>query len=187
MPGSRRGPSSAPRRSARTSSSRMPPGQGRRRHDGAGVVTHQTGTTSPGAGRAQAAEVTAFWSQLGLSGLIDIHTHFMPANVMKKVWAYFDNISAERGQEWPIAYRQPEADRIELLRAFGVRRFSALNYPHKPGMAAWLNDWSVEFAARTPDALHSATFFPEPEAAAYVARALADGARVFKAHVQVGG
>ena len=61
---------------------------------------------------------------------------------MKKVWAYFDNVGAQRGQEWPIAYRQPEEDRIELLRAFGVRRFTALNYPHKPGMAAWLNDWS---------------------------------------------
>ena len=138
-------------------------------------------------GTRQAAEITAFWAALGLDGLIDVHTHFMPDNVMKKVWAYFDNVGAQRGQEWPIAYRRPEVERIELLRAFGVRRFTALNYPHKPGMAAWLNDWSRDFAARTPDALHSATFFPEPEAAAYVARALADGARVFKAHVQVGG
>jgi hypothetical protein len=142
----------------------------------------------PGTGlAAQVAEVTAFWSELGLSGLIDIHTHFMPANVMKKVWAYFDNVGSEGGLKWPIAYRLPEEDRIELLRAFGVRRFSALNYPHKPGMAAWLNGWSAEFAARTPDALHSATFFAEPAAAGYVARALSDGARLFKAHVQVGG
>jgi hypothetical protein len=41
----------------------------------------------------QAAEVTAFWSELGLDGLIDVHTHFMPANVMRKVWAYFDNVA----------------------------------------------------------------------------------------------
>jgi uncharacterized protein len=148
----------------------------------------ETGIAQPGAGLAsQAAEVTAFWSELGLSGLIDVHTHFMPDNVMKKVWAYFDNVGAERGQEWPIAYRQSEDERIALLRAFGVRRFSALNYPHKPGMAAWLNDWSRDFAARTPDALHSATFFPEPAAAGYTAKALHDGARLFKAHVQVGG
>ena len=51
---------------------------------------------------AQVAGVIAFWSELGLSGLIDVHTHFMPANVMKKVWAYFDNVGAERGQQWPI-------------------------------------------------------------------------------------
>ena len=134
----------------------------------------------------QAAGITAFWSGLGLAGLIDVHTHFMPANVMRKVWAYFDNVGPARGQHWPIAYRQPEEERLALLRAFGVRRFGALNYPHKPGMAAWLNDWSAGFAASTPDALHSATFFPEPEAAGYVARALDGGARIFKAHVQVG-
>ena len=37
-----------------------------------------------------------------------------------------------------------------------------------------------------PDALHSATFFPEPGAGAYVAAAIERGARLFKAHVQVG-
>jgi uncharacterized protein len=142
----------------------------------------------PGPQSAQAAEVpdvVAFWRGLGLPGLVDIHTHFMPDNVLAKVWAFFDG--GESGSLWPIAYRLPEAERLALLRAFGVRRFTGLLYPHKPDMAAWLNSWSVEFAARTPDALHSATFFPEPGAARYVARAISDGARVFKAHVQVGG
>jgi predicted TIM-barrel fold metal-dependent hydrolase len=54
-------------------------------------------------------------------------------------------------------------------------------------MAAWLNGWEAEFAARTPDALHSATFFPEPGADAYVSEAITAGARLFKAHLQVGG
>jgi hypothetical protein len=54
-------------------------------------------------------------------------------------------------------------------------------------MAAWLNSWAAGFAARTPDALHSATFFPEQGAGAYVAEAIGAGARLFKAHVQVGG
>jgi uncharacterized protein len=145
--------------------------------DGAGPV-----------GRAgESAAVVAFWAGLGLPGLVDIHTHFMPANVLAKVWAYFDQGRATTEQPWPIAYRQPEDERVAVLRAFGVRRFSALSYPHKPGMAAWLNAWAAEFAARTPDALHSATFFPEPSAEAYVAEALGAGARVFKAHLQVGG
>jgi len=136
---------------------------------------------------AETAAVTAFWQDLGLPGLVDVHTHFMPANVLAKVWAFFDSGRAAAGQEWPIVYRQPEQDRVALLRAFGVRRFSALLYPHKPGMAAWLNSWAAGFAARTPDALHSATFFPEPAAGAYVAEAIGAGARLFKAHVQVGG
>jgi hypothetical protein len=133
------------------------------------------------------ARVTAFWRDLGLPGLIDVHTHFMPGNVMAKVWDFFDRARSESGHAWPIAYRRPEEHRLALLRQFGVRRFSALLYPHKPDMAAWLNTWAGEFAARTPDALHTATFFPEPAAAGYVATAIEAGARLFKAHVQVGG
>ena len=131
--------------------------------------------------------MTAFWQELGLPGLVDVHTHFMPANVLTKVWAFFDSGRATEAQAWPIAYRRPEPERIALLRAFGVRTFSALLYPHKPGMAAWLNSWAAGFAAQTPDALHSATFFPEPGAGAYVEEAIGAGARLFKAHLQVGG
>jgi predicted TIM-barrel fold metal-dependent hydrolase len=53
-------------------------------------------------------------------------------------------------------------------------------------MATWLNDWSAEFAAAHTGVLQSATFYPEPEAPAYVAEALDRGARIFKVHVQVG-
>ena len=133
----------------------------------------------------EAAEVTAFWQDLGLPGLVDVHVHFMPANVFAKVWAFFAD--GRGGRPWTISYPLPEDERLGLLRAFGVRRFGALLYPHKPDMATWLNSWAVEFAARTPDALHSATFFPEPGARQYVASAIADGARLFKAHLQVGG
>ncbi|MCX5213182.1 amidohydrolase [Kitasatospora sp. NBC_00240] len=134
-----------------------------------------------------AAEVQAFRQGLGLPGLVDVHTHFMPKNVLDKVWAYFDAAGPLLGRPWPITYREEEARRVELLREFGVRAFTAMLYPHKPDMAAWLNAWAVDFAARTPDCLHTATFYPEPGAAGYVARALDDGARVFKAHLQVGG
>jgi uncharacterized protein len=134
---------------------------------------------------AEIPAVVAFWQDLGLPGLVDVHTHFMPDNVQAKVWAFFSGGRA--GTPWPIHYRLPEADRLRLLRGFGIRRFTALCYPHKPDMAAWLNSWSVQFAARVPDALHSATFFPEPDAARYVAAAIDDGARVFKVHLQVGG
>ncbi len=136
----------------------------------------------PGAG--EAAQVSAFWRRLGLPGLIDVHTHFMPDNVLAKVWAFFDG---RPGGSWPIAYRLPEEQRLALLREFGVRRFGALAYPHKPGMAAWLNSWAAGFAARAPDALHSATLYPEPAAAGYVATAIERGARLFKVHIQVGG
>jgi hypothetical protein len=132
-------------------------------------------------------QVRAFWRGLGLPGLVDVHTHFMPERVMAKVWAYFDAAGPLVGRPWPIAYRLAEEERLAVLRGFGVRAFTSMIYPHKPGMAVWLNGWAAGFAARTPDCLRTATFFPEGGAAAYVRAELAGGARVFKAHVQVGG
>ena len=132
------------------------------------------------------ADVPALWRALGLPGLVDLHVHFMPQNVLDKVWAHFDRSSPLAGVPWPIHYRTGESDRLARLRALGVRAFPSLLYPHKPDMAAWLNDWATGFAGQHPDVLHTATFYPEPGAGGYVARALSAGARVFKAHVQVG-
>lgn len=126
------------------------------------------------------------WRGLGLPGIVDVHVHFMPKNVMDKVWAYFDAVGPLIGSRWPIAYRTEEQDRLARLRAMGVRAFPSLVYPHKPGMAAWLNAWAADFAAREPDVLHTATFYPEPSAAEVVRVALESGAQIFKAHVQVG-
>ncbi|WP_428342696.1 amidohydrolase family protein [Mycobacterium sp.] len=135
----------------------------------------------------EAAEVRQVWSALGLPGVIDVHTHFMPKSVMDKVWQYFDSAGPLVGREWPINYRTAESERVQVLRQFGVLGFTALVYPHKPQMAAWLNQWAAQFARETPDCLATATFYPEPDAGKYVATAIAGGAQVFKAHVQVGG
>lgn len=133
------------------------------------------------------AGIPAFLARLGVPGLVDIHTHFMPEAVLTKVWAYFDEVRDASGRPvWPITYRTDEADRLATLRTMGVRRFTSLFYAHKPGMAAWLNAWGTGFAAAQPDCAHSATFFPEPGVDAYVAEALEAGAEVFKVHLQVG-
>ncbi|WP_435198097.1 amidohydrolase family protein [Janibacter sp. GS2] len=134
----------------------------------------------------EAAQVRARLTALGLPGIIDVHTHFMPQRVLEKVWAYFDSVGPLVGRPWPIAYRTEEAERLATLRSFGVRAFPSLNYAHKPGMAAWLNEWSAGFARQHPDALQSATFYPEPGVADYTRAAIDDGAQVFKVHVQVG-
>ncbi|MEU1484972.1 amidohydrolase family protein [Streptomyces sp. NPDC005752] len=132
-------------------------------------------------------DVVRFWQGLGLPGIIDVHTHFMPERVLSKVWAYFDAAGPLTGLEWPITYRRDEDERLALLRSFGVLRFTSMLYPHKAGMAAWLNGWAEAFAARVPDCLHTATFFPEEGAETYVREAVEAGARVFKSHLQVGG
>lgn len=136
---------------------------------------------------AESHDVVRFWERLGLPGIIDVHTHFMPEQVLRKVWAYFDSAGPLTGMEWPITYRYEEEQRLSVLRSFGVLRFTSMLYPHKPGMARWLNDWAADFAARTPDCLHTATLFPEEGVELYVKEAVENGARVFKSHLQVGG
>jgi predicted TIM-barrel fold metal-dependent hydrolase len=131
--------------------------------------------------------VRAYWRSLGLPGIVDVHVHFMPDRVMRKVWDYFDSAGPLTGRRWPIHYRWSDEDRLEHLRAMGVRAFPALVYPHKPDMAEWLNDWARPFARQHPDVIPTATFFPEPGVAAYVEHALAEGAQIFKVHIQVGG
>jgi predicted TIM-barrel fold metal-dependent hydrolase len=133
------------------------------------------------------ADVPRYWGELGLPGLVDCHVHFLPPRVQAKVWHFFEEAEAHYGTHWPIAYALPdEEERLAVLDRLGVRAFPTLPYPHKAGMAAWLNDWSAEFAEGRPQVIRSATFYPEPEAPAYVAEALAGGARMFKVHVQVG-
>lgn len=131
--------------------------------------------------------VPAFWGALGLPGLADVHVHFLPPRMLRRVWAHFDAAGPLVGVEWPIRYRWPDADRVAHLEKLGVRAYTALAYAHRPAMAADLNDWTLAFARETPGCLPSATFYPEPEAAGYVTAALDAGARVFKVHLQVGG
>jgi predicted TIM-barrel fold metal-dependent hydrolase len=141
----------------------------------------------PVAAPADDADVPRYWRELGLPGLIDSHVHFLPPRVQAKVWHYFEDAQRHYGTDWPVAYAlTDDEERLGVLHRLGVRAFPTLPYAHKAGMASWLNDWSAQFADGRPEVLQSATFFPEPEAPAYVAEALDRGARVFKVHVQVG-
>jgi predicted TIM-barrel fold metal-dependent hydrolase len=119
--------------------------------------------------------------------MIDLHVHFMPERVLRRVWAYFDDAERNYGLPWPVQYRMGEPERIAALRGFGVRTFAPLVYAHKPGMARWLNAWVLRFAAETSGAVGTATFYPEPDVEEYLREALDAGARCVKLHVQVGG
>lgn len=132
-------------------------------------------------------DVPSFWARLGLPGLADVHTHFVPERMQRRVWAHFDQAGPLIGRPWPIRYRDDVDVRVAQLGAMGVRAFTALAYAHRPGMAESLNDWTLGFAAKTPGCLPSATFFPEPGVAGYVRDALDRGAQIFKLHLQVGG
>ena len=131
-------------------------------------------------------EVPDFWRSLGIPGLFDVHVHFLPENIQRRVYEQFDQAGPKIGRDWPIRYRGAHAERVEHLRSMGVRRFPTLPYAHRPGVAGYLNDWARDFAHEVPESLWSATFYPEPDAEKYVEELLVDGVEIFKIHVQVG-
>jgi uncharacterized protein len=131
-------------------------------------------------------DVPAWWHSLGLPGLFDVHVHFLPPNIQAAVWRHFDEAGPKIGRPWPIRYRGSHEERVEQLRALGVRRFSALPYAHKPGVAAYLNSWATDFSTKVPECLRSATFYPEPGVGEQVQALVDDGVEVFKLHAQVG-
>jgi hypothetical protein len=89
----------------------------------------------------EADRVAAFRARAGLDRLIDVHTHFMPERLLAAVRAYFDAARPLIGRPWPIVYREDERARVAALRSFGVEAFTAMLYPHKPGMAGLGDVW----------------------------------------------
>ena len=37
--------------------------------------------------------------------IVDVHTHFLPDNIERRVWAQFDEAGPKIGRPWPIRYR----------------------------------------------------------------------------------
>jgi predicted TIM-barrel fold metal-dependent hydrolase len=89
--------------------------------------------------------------------IIDMHAHFFPEQLLASIWEWF----AQR--MWKINYQDDSDGLARTLESFGVERFVTYNYAHKPGVAAELNRWTAEFAARNPSALPFATVFPGDE------------------------
>lgn len=131
---------------------------------------------------ASDGEVPAFLADVGVPGIVDIHVHFMPAPVQRKVWAAFDRLDPA----WPIAYRLPEEERLAVLRSLGVVAHTALAYAHRPGMAAWLNEHTLALARREDQVVPTFTFYPDDDVEDYVASALERGGACAKVHLQVG-
>ena len=92
-------------------------------------------------------------AELGIPGLFDVHVHFMHPQVIAKVWAYFDGRSVARAA-WPVHVpRHRRRARRAAARDGRATVLSSLSYAHKPGIAGFMNDWTREFAERTPDTL----------------------------------
>ena len=64
--------------------------------------------------------------RLGIPGLFDVHTHFLPLRVMAKVREQFDSAGPLIGRPWPLHYRDTDGALVATLRSLGVRHFTVL-------------------------------------------------------------
>ncbi|BDA78267.1 metal-dependent hydrolase [Leptospira kobayashii] len=118
--------------------------------------------------------------KLNIPYVFDIHSHFFPEIVLKLIWKWFDKVN------WEIAYRYGEEERVKRLHLNGIRRFTTLNYAHKPAMAEWLNDWTYSNYGNWEGAIPFGTFYPEEGVDHYVKRAVEEyGFQGFKLHCEV--
>lgn len=117
----------------------------------------------------------------GLPAVVDAHVHLFPRRLFSAVWRWFDQ------HAWPIRYRLPAAGVLDHLLSRGVRRIVALQYAHRPGIAAALNRFMAEQCAAFPGrAAGLATVFPgEPGARAVLAEGFALGLKGVKLHAHV--
>lgn len=129
------------------------------------------------------ADVLPFVRALGLPGIVDLHVHFLPSRLQRAVWRFFDDLD---DPPWPVTYRDPTDVRLGKLRELGVVQHTALAYPHRPGMVAALNEFTLGLAERHPQVIPTFTLFPEDGIEELVAGAIARGGRVAKVHLQVG-
>ena len=50
-----------------------------------------------------------------MPGLADVHTHFLPPRMLRRVWEYFDAAGPLVGVRWPIRYKWSDEERVAHL------------------------------------------------------------------------
>ena len=86
--------------------------------------------------------------------LFDVHTHAWPARLHQAIVRWFD------AHAWPVVDRLDGDAAAAHLRARGVRRWVAMAYCHKPGMARALNAYLGAYARRHAEATVLAAVHP---------------------------
>ena len=117
----------------------------------------------------------------GLPAVIDAHVHVFPDSLFGAVQQWFDR------HAWKIRYRMATAEVFDFLLSRGVRHIVALQYAHRPGMAAELNRYMIAqcrpYAERVTGL---ATVFPgETNTAAILQEAFDAGLAGVKLHAHV--
>jgi len=88
---------------------------------------------------------------------IDSHTHFFSPKMFKSIWNFFEE------HKWPIFYKLPNDELIQILKKNHVKAFTTYNYAHKKNIAEEMNEWTNEFVKENPNAIPFGTVWPEDE------------------------
>jgi uncharacterized protein len=86
--------------------------------------------------------------------LFDAHVHLFPGKLFEALWRWFDTYA------WNIRYRLYTEQVIEFLQKKKVKRFCALHYAHKPGLAREMNRYLSTIGAAHAEIVPLATVFP---------------------------
>lgn len=95
---------------------------------------------------------------------IDVHTHFFPPNIFRAIWDTFeirDEQNKIRG--WPINYRLPVEQLVDVLDKENVQYFTTLNYSHKAHVSEYINDWVFQFIQQHKNAIPFGCVWPEDD------------------------
>jgi uncharacterized protein len=91
----------------------------------------------------------------GFSGVIDAHVHVFPRGIFSAIWKWFE------AHAWNIRYQLSTDAVFEFLWSRGIGHIIALQYAHKPGMAAELNRYLAAKCRAHPGRVTGmATVFP---------------------------
>jgi len=113
--------------------------------------------------------------------VVDVHVHLAPQRLAAAVQRALGEMYG-----WQVPWPTDPDEVVHELRSAGTDVMVAQPYAHLPGMAASLNDFSVQFARRHPDVLTMATVHPDDEnRVALLSTALDAGAAGLKVHCPV--
>ena len=115
-----------------------------------------------------------------LPPVVDAHVHVFPDLLFDAVWGWFDQFG------WPIRYRLHTERLVAFLLQHGIDHIVALQYAHKPGIAADLNRYMVDLVRKTKAVTGLATVFPgESNARRILETAFDEGLKGVKLHSHV--
>jgi hypothetical protein len=117
--------------------------------------------------------------------LIDAHCHIMPDRLAHAIRRFYRDFMNEGALAYPGVVLP---DVVQAQRDAKTDGFWALPYAHKAGIAASLNAWMATHVQPLPGAVAAATFHPDDDDLAALARHAFDdlGLRAAKLHCSVG-